>query len=309
MNDKKIISLLPAATEIVCALGLGENLVGISHECDYPESIKNLPVCTSSKIESGLSSSQIDTAVKNLVSQALSIYNIDTELICSLKPDVIITQSQCRVCAVSLSEVESELAGLLDKKVELISLEPQTLSDILNDIQLIGTKLEIGDQSEALIDGLEERINIIRHKLKFIENRPTVANIEWLSPIMLAGNWTPGLVDIAGGKSVLVEEGKHSPFIDFNNIKEEDPDILIIMPCGFSIAQSLKEVNLLLELPGWEGLNAVKNNRVYIADGNQYFNRSGPRIVDSLEILAEIIHSKQFVFGYEGTGWIRFNVN
>ena len=309
MNDKKIISLLPAATEIVCALGLGENLVGISHECDYPESIKDLPVCTSSKIDSGLGSSQIDTAVKNLVSQALSIYNIDTELICALNPDVIITQSQCRVCAVSLSDVESELAGLLDKDVKLISLEPQTLSDILDNVSLIATNLEVDLRSEELIESLEERINIIRHKLKFIEEKPTVANIEWLSPIMLAGNWTPGLVDIAGGKSILVEEGKHSPFIDFDTIKEANPDILIIMPCGFSIAQSLKEVNLLLELSGWEELNAVQKNRVYIADGNQYFNRSGPRIVDSIEILAEIIHPKQFVFGYEGTGWIRFNVN
>ncbi|HUH32735.1 MAG TPA: cobalamin-binding protein [Daejeonella sp.] len=309
MNDKKIISLLPAATEIVCALGLGGNLVGISHECDYPESIESLPVCTSSKIDSGLDSNEIDTMVKGLLSQALSIYDIDTELICALKPDVIITQSQCRVCAVSLSDVESELAGLLDNDVKLISLEPQTLSEILDNIRLIGNTLGVADRSEELIESLEERINIIRHKLKFIEDKPTVANIEWLSPIMLAGNWTPGLVDIAGGRSVLVEEGKHSPFIDFEAIKEEDPDSLIIMPCGFSIAQSLKEVNLLLDLPGWGDLNAVKNNRVYIADGNQYFNRSGPRIVDSIEILAEIIHPKQFVFGYEGTGWIRFNVS
>jgi iron complex transport system substrate-binding protein len=308
MNDKKIVSLLPAATEIICALGLEDNLVGISHECDFPESVKSLPVCTSSKIPSGLNSNEIDSAVKTLLSQALSIYNIHADLVKSLKPDIIITQSQCRVCAVSLAEVESELAGLLDKDVKVLSLEPNTLNDIFENIRHIGIEAEVVEQSEALIEHLEERINIIRHKLKFIEVKPTVACIEWFSPMMLAGNWTPGLVDIAGGKAILVEDGKHSPFIDFDRVKEANPDILIIMPCGYSIEQSLKEINLLIELPGWAELNAVANNRVYIADGNQYFNRSGPRIVDSLEILAEIIQPKQFIFGYEGTGWIRFNV-
>ena len=309
MNDKKIISLLPAATEIVSALGLAENLVGISHECDYPENIKNLPVCTSSNIDSEATSHQIDTAVKAVLSKALSVYNLDTSLIRELDPDVIITQSQCRVCAVSLADVESELADILDKKVKVISLEPQTLDDILNDIRHVAAEFQLAEQAEILIEELEERVNIIKHKLKFIETKPSVACIEWLSPIMLAGNWTPGLVNIAGGEAILVEEGKHSPFIDFEKISSENPDIVIVMPCGFSIERTLREINLLLDLPEWQELNAVKNNRIYIADGNQYFNRPGPRIVDSIEILAEIIHPKQFVFGYEGEGWIRFNVN
>ena len=307
MNDKKILSLLPAATEVICALGLSDNLVGISHECDYPEHIRNLPVCTSSKVNSEGGSAAIDTQVKEILSQALSVYDLDIELIRQLQPDVIITQSQCEVCAVSLSDVESDLAGILDKDVTIISLEPHTLDDILSDIRRIGSELGAAGQADAMVEELEERVNIIRHKLKFFEEKPVVACIEWLSPLMLAGNWTPGLVDVAGGKTALVEEGKHSPFIDFEEVKAMNPDVIVVMPCGYSIAQSLKEINLLLELPGWSELAAVQNNRVYVADGNHYFNRSGPRIVDSIEILAEIIHPKQFVFGYEGAGWIRFN--
>ena len=307
MNDKKILSLLPAATEIVCALGLSDNLVGISHECDYPDDIKDLPVCTSSKVDSEAGSAAIDLQVKEVLSRALSVYDLNIALIRELNPDVIITQSQCEVCAVSLSDVESELRGILDKDVTVISLEPRTLPDILSDIRRIGSEFRLDEEADAVVEELEERINIIRHKLKFIEEKPVVACIEWLSPLMLAGNWTPGLVNIAGGNTLLVEEGKHSPFIDFEDVRAMNPDIMVIMPCGFSIAQSLKEINLLLELPGWSGLDAVQNNRVYIADGNHYFNRSGPRIVDSIEILAEIIHPKQFVFGYEGAGWIRFN--
>jgi iron complex transport system substrate-binding protein len=309
MTDKKIISLLPAATEILCALGLRENLLAISHECDFPENLNSLPVCTSSKIKSNAGSEDIDSGVKELVANGLSVYNLDVQLIRELKPDVIITQSQCNVCAVSLEDVQLELTELIKEDVKVISLEPQTLDDILNSIRRLGSEFQAQERAEALLEELEERINIIRHKLKFIEQIPSVICIEWLSPLMLAGNWTPGLCTIAGGRAVLVEEGKHSPFIDFENIRAENPDIIVIMPCGFSLGQTLKEISLLLELPGWPELAAVKNNRVYVTDGNQYFNRPGPRIVDSIEILAEIIHPKQFVFGYEGTGWIRFNVN
>jgi iron complex transport system substrate-binding protein len=308
MTHKKIISLLPAATEIIVALGLGENLVGRSHECDYPESILHLPVCTSSKLNPQGSSLEIDNDVKDLLSEGLSIYNIDRELIRELAPDAIITQDQCEVCAVSLKEVEIALRDLTDKNVEVISLKPSTLDDILTDIKSVASVFDAESRAEVLVEQMEERINIIRHKLKFLENKPKVACIEWLQPLMVAGNWTPGLVDIAGGKAILAEDGKHSPFVDFDQIVQEDPEIILVMPCGYSIPQTLKEINSLLELEGWSELNAVKNSRIYIADGNQYFNRSGPRIVDSIEILAEIINSKQFVFGYEVDGWIRFNV-
>ena len=309
MTDKKIISLLPAATEILCALGLSGNLAGISHECDFPESIRGLPVCTSSKVDVNAGSKQIDSDIKDLLFNALSIYSLNTDLVRTLNPDVIITQSQCGICAVSLADVESQLGDVLEKSVKVISLQSQTLDGILNDIRIIGKEFGVEEKAEALIEELEERINIIRHKLKYIEEKPSVACVEWLSPLMVAGNWIPGLVGIAGGRTILAEEGKHSPFIDFQKFADENPSVLLIMPCGFTIEQTLKEINLLLELPGWTELEAVKNNRIYIADGSQYFNRPGPRIIDSLEILAEIIHPKQFVFGYEGQGWIRFNVN
>ncbi len=308
MSDLKIISLLPAATEIVCALGLEEKLIGRSHECDFPESVKQLPVCSSAKFLSGSDSAEIDRQVKEILTGSLSIYSLDKNIIKELNPDIIITQAQCEVCAVSLKDVEEALSGLLEKDCRIISLEPNSLADIYSDIQYIADQLGVSEQGEELLELADERINIIRHKLKFISERPKVACIEWLSPLMVAGNWTPELVDIAGGRSVLSESGKHSPFVKFEDLIAEDPEILVLMPCGFSIQRTLQEINLLLELPGWQQLKAVHNNQIYIADGNQYFNRSGPRITDSIEILAEIIHPKQFIFGYEGNGWIRFNL-
>ena len=307
MSDLKIISLLPAATEIVCALGLEAQLIGRSHECDFPDSVKDLPVCSSAKFISGSDSIEIDRQVKDILTDAVSIYTIDKEMIRKLNPDVIITQAQCEVCAVSLKDVEEALEGLLDKECRIISLEPNVLSDVYNDIRNIANVFGVSAQAEDLLEGAEERLNIIRHKLKFISEKPKVACVEWLAPLMIAGNWTPELVQIAGGDPILTMNGKHSPFVDFTDIKNEEPDIIIVMPCGFSIPRTLQEINLLLDLPGWSDLKAVKNNRIYIADGNQYFNRSGPRLTDSIEILAEIINPKQFVFGYEGEGWVKFN--
>ena len=160
---------------------------------------------------------------------------------------------------------------------------------------------------KTLIEDLQERVDIIRHKLKYVESRPTVACIEWLEPMMVSGNWIPELVTIAGGNGILAQAGKHSPYVKWEDIQEHNPEVIIIMPCGFSIERTMREVDLLLNLPDFAAMQAVKNNRVYIADGNQYFNRPGPRIVDSVEILAEIIHPKLFNFGYEGDGWIKFS--
>ena len=309
MPDKKIISLLPAATEIVCALGLENQLIGRSHECDYPESIKNLPICSAAKFIPGSNSASIDKQVKEILSDALSIYTIDESLIKELKPDIIITQAQCEVCAVSLKDVESALIDLMDNNnTEVISLEPHFLKDVFRDISVIARKLDVEDCAEALLESFDERIGIVSHKLKFKASKPKVASIEWLSPIMVAGNWIPEMINIAGGTPILTENGKHSPFINFQQIVTENPEIIIIIPCGFSIQRTLQEINLLVEQKGWQDIDAVKNNQIYIADGNQYFNRPGPRIIDSIEILAEIINPKLFSYGYEGSGWIRFNV-
>jgi iron complex transport system substrate-binding protein len=304
----KIVSLLPSATEIVCALGLEQNLVGRSHECDYPESVKHLPICSEANFPDGLSSNEIDVKVKEILADALSVYTVNREQIKQLVPDVVITQAQCEVCAVSLEDVEQALENYLDKEARIISLQPNSLADIFTDIQTTANALNVPERGELLIEELQERVDLIRHKLKFIDQKPTVACIEWLEPMMLSGNWIPGLVSIAGGNSILAEAGKHSPYVQWEDIRQQDPDIIVMMPCGFPIERTMKEVDLLLQLPGFAEMKAVKNNRLYIADGNQYFNRPGPRIVDSVEILAEIINPKQFIFGYEGSGWIKFEV-
>jgi iron complex transport system substrate-binding protein len=308
MSSKKIVSLLPAATEIVCALGLEENLVGRSHECDYPESVKQLPVCSEANIPDNLGSAAIDTKVKELLTDALSVYTVKRDLIKQLSPDVVITQAQCEVCAVSLKEVEEALEDYLDKQSTIISLQPDSLETIFNNIREVAAVLDVPVKGEQLIEDLQERADIIRHKLKFMENKPTVACIEWLEPMMVSGNWVPELVSIAGGAPILAENGKHSPYVKWEDIQQQDPDVIVVMPCGFSIERTMKEMNLLLQLPGFAEMKAVKNDRFYIADGNQYFNRPGPRIVDSIEILAEITHPKQFIFGYEGNGWIKFSL-
>lgn len=306
MNQTRIISLLPAATEIICALGLENCLVGRSHECDYPASIQKLPICSDAKFIAGSDSSQIDAQVKEILSDAVSIYKIDQELIKSLKPTHIITQAQCEVCAVSEKDVEEALSNLISQETSLISLQPNTLWDILKEIKEVAKTLGVEEKGNELVEDLEERIDLVKHKLKFFPDKPKVVIIEWLSPIMVAGNWIPELVEIAGGQSLLAENGKHSPLVDWQQIYDANPDVLIIAPCGFSIARTLQEIDLILNLPGLRDLTAVKNNRVYIADGNAYFNRSGPRIVDTIEMLAEMITPKYFNYGYEGEGWIKF---
>ncbi len=308
MPHPRIISLLPAATEMVCALGLEDQLVGRSHECDYPESVKALPVCSTANLPDNLSSWEIDRRVKEILSDALSVYTVNREQIKQLQPDVVLTQAQCEVCAVALPEVEQALNNYLERPAQIISLQPARLHDIFGNINEVAEAIDAKPQGDQLVEDLQERLDLIRHKLKFIENRPTVACIEWLEPLMISGNWIPELVEIAGGTPVLSTAGRHSPRIEWIDLRLADPEIMVVMPCGFSIERTLKEMDILLQLPGFADLQAVKNKRLYIADGNQYFNRPGPRIVDSAEILAEIIYPKQFIFGYEGEGWIKFEV-
>jgi iron complex transport system substrate-binding protein len=308
MPTEKIVSLLPSATEIVCALGLEDNLAGRSHECDYPESVKQLPVCTEANFADNLGSAEIDVKVKEILADALSVYTVKREQIKQLAPDVVITQDQCEVCAVSLTDVEQALDNYLDKKARIISLQPNSLDDIFNDITHIAKALNVPEAGIDLLERLNERVDIIKHKLKFSESRPTLACIEWLDPMMVSGNWVPGLVNIAGGTPVLAQDGKHSPYVQWDDIRIQDPEVIVVMPCGFSIERTLKEIDILMQLPGFTEMKAVKTDRLYIADGNQYFNRPGPRIVDSIEILAEILRPKQFAFGYEGEGWIKFSV-
>ena len=301
----RIVSLIASATEIVCALGFERHLVGRSHECDYPESVKRLPVCTEPKFNVEGTSYEIDQRVKAIVQESLSVYRVDGEKLRDLEPDVIVTQAQCEVCAVSLREVERTVCAWLQTCPKLVSLMPNALADVWADIELVAEALDARDAGAELIVRLQGRMASIADKARAFQARPTVACIEWIDPLMAAGNWMPELVEMGGGVNLFGEAGKHSPWMTWAQLCERDPDVLLILPCGFDIARSRQEMHLLTGRPEWPRLKAVRAGRMFLCDGNQYFNRPGPRLVESLEILAELLHPEAFAFGHEGTGWQR----
>ncbi len=299
----RIVSLIASATEIVCALGFEDQIVGRSHECDYPESVRRLPICTTPKFDVEGSSRQIDERVKALLSDALSVYRVDAERLRELEPDVIVTQSHCDVCAVSLRDVERAVCSWLGACPKLVSLAPNRLADVWTDIQLVAEALEVRERGDALIRSLQSRMDAIAGQARALASRPTVACIEWIDPLMAAGNWMPELVELAGGVNLFGEAGKHSPWMTWEQLIERDPDAIVVLPCGFDIARSRQEMPALTGRPEWPRLRAVRDGRVFLADGNQYFNRPGPRLVESLEILAELLHPEALRFGHERTGW------
>lgn len=305
-SNLRIITLLPSATEIVAALGLADKIVGRSHECDYPPEIQNRPICTEAQINSEKPSAQIDADILNLVQKALSIYQIKTDLLEKLQPTHIVTQDQCDVCAVNFDVVEKAVAALTHSHPKLISLQPNLLTEVWADIERVATML--GVESQPLLTQLQSRLEACRQKTQVIPEKsfPTVACIEWTEPLMTAGNWIPELVKIAGGNPLFGALGKHSPYLKWEDLVKADPDVIIIMPCGFDLERTQQEAQHLALHQDWSKLQAVRNSKVYVSDGNAYFNRPGPRLVDSLEILAEILHPELFSFGYQGTGWQSF---
>jgi iron complex transport system substrate-binding protein len=307
MTPPRIISLIASATEIVCALGFEDQLVGRSHECDYPPSVKARPQCTSPKFNVEGSSCQIDERVKALVEDALSVYRVDSRMLEELQPTHIITQSQCEVCAVSLKDVEQAVCELAGSRPVIVSLEPNSLGDVWKDIQRVGDALDAPQVAEQLIDKLQGRMDEVVQRTHWLATNPTVACIEWIEPLMAAGNWMPELVAMAGGVNLFGESGKHSPWMTWEELVAKDPDVLFVSPCGFDVPRTRQEMGPLTAKPEWQWINAVKSNRVFVADGNQYFHRPGPRLAESLEILAEMIHPNVFHFGYEGTGWVRYS--
>lgn len=301
----KIISLIASATEIVCALGLEESLVGRSHECDFPESVKRLPACTEPKFNVQGTSAAIDERVKALLRQALSVYRVDADKLRQLRPDVIVTQVQCEVCAVSLKDVEQAVCSWVESRPKIVSLAPNQLSDVWADIRRVAEALGTAERGEALVHRLQERTDEIARRARGLARRPTIACIEWIDPLMSAGNWMPELVDMAGGVLLFGVAGQHSPRLSWEQFCAADPEVILVMPCGWDIAKSRQEIGVLVQKPEWAGLRAVSEGRVYLADGNQYFNRPGPRLVESLEILAEALHRDCFDFGHEKAGWQR----
>lgn len=302
----RIVSLLPSTTEIICELGFEDQLVGRSHECDHPPSIKNLPKLTDSSVKNNGNSTNIDQNIKSLLKNGLSIFKVKADLLAEINPDIVFTQDHCEVCAVALDEVKSAVNEYCGKDTEVVSLSPSNLSEIFQSIQTVGQTLDAEEKANHLVDELRERMNIIRNTV-IGEPVKRVVCIEWLDPIMTGGNWIPELLEIAGGEYFLSEPGKHSSWVDWNKIVEEDPDFILIMPCGFDIKQSLSEMDLLTEKENWNKLTAVQNNGVYILDGNRFFNRPGTTIFESARILAEILHPNLFKPVHHKNGWIRFD--
>jgi iron complex transport system substrate-binding protein len=295
----RIVSLLASATEIVAVLGCLDDLVGRSHECDYPPEVQRLPVVSTVQINTNTSSADIDAQIKHLAQsqrlpedsalRALSIYAIDVEMLQALQPDVIFTQTQCEVCAVSERDVARAVQQLTGMQPRIVSLAPHRLQDVWEDVVRVGEALGKPEQASALVHELRRRLERLRDVASRAQERPRVAVLEWLDPLMGAGNWMPELVEYAGGQSLFGEVGQHSPWVSWEELRAADPDILALAPCGFTLERTMQDIPLLQRHPAWTSLRAVLNGRVYAFDGNAYFNRSGPRLVESAELLAKAI--------------------
>jgi iron complex transport system substrate-binding protein len=302
----RVVSLISSATEIVCALGLERALVGRSHECDYPPSVQRLPQCTRPRFNVEGTSKEIDERVKQALHEGPSVYHVDAALLRELRPDVVITQAQCEVCAVSPRDVENAVCSWGSGRPRIVTLLPNCLADVWTDIQNVADALEFAERGRQLIASLRSRMDEIARQAANID-KPRIACIEWIDPLMAAGNWTPELIQLAGGVELFGKAGAHSGWLKWEELQEQNPDMLLAAPCGFGLRRTLDELPTLTHHSNWRELTAVRTGRVYAADGNQFFNRPGPRLVESLEILAEILHPQLFRFGHEGTGWQRFD--
>ena len=307
-NSTKIVTLIPSATEIVAFLGQKNSIIGRSHECDYPIGLSHVAKLTSPKINVEGTSKEIDKQINTILENSLSVYKVDVTKLKELNPDYIITQAHCEVCAVSFSEVETIVSENLNKNTKIISLQPNTLNDVFDDIKRVAKELNIENAiNNKIIENLNKRIEKIRELSSKQKIKPSVACVEWIDPLMMAGNWIPEMVDLAGGINILGKSGKDSHWTKFQEIAKKNPEIIIFLPCGFNIEKTKNELNSFLkENKDWQSLKAFKNRKFFIADGNQFFNRPGPRLVESLEIFAEIIHPGLFDFNHKKVNWINF---
>lgn len=296
----RIVSLIASATEIVDALGMTASLVGRSHECDYPEAVKALPVCTRPRIPVDGSSREIDALVKASARTSVSIYDVFDDLIGRLAPTHIVTQIQCEVCAVSLRDVEDAISRGIEGRPRIVSLQPDSLAQIWEDFRRVARALEIPEHGETVVAGLQARM--AGGARTPASRAPRVACIEWIEPLMAAGNWTPELIGMAGGINLFGEAGRHSPWMTWEELEAADPDVIVIAPCGFDLARTEQEMHWLTDRQDWKELRAVKSGRVFLADGNQYFNRPGPRVVETFEILVEILHP-EIAPRHRGNAW------
>jgi iron complex transport system substrate-binding protein len=301
----RIVSLLPAATEIVAELGFGDRLVGRSHECDHPPQVADLPALTRPKLDPALPGGEIARRIRDLVEQTLSVFLVDAEELRALRPDLVLTQTQCAACAVSETQVAEALADWAGPQTRIVALKPVDLAEVWQDLQRVAEALEVPERGAVLIAELTGRLKALGARLEGMDERPSAVSIEWIDPLMAGGNWMPELIAAAGGRELLGRRGAPSHWITFEELTGADPEVLLLHPCGFTIERALDELPPLVAQPGWDELLAVRAGRVYILDGHRYFNRPGPRLVESAEILAEVLHPRAFSFGHEGIGWVR----
>ena len=281
----RIVSMISSATEIVHALGALPWLVGRSHECDYPEEVRALPVCTAPRFAVDGDSREIDRLVKQTLAESVSVYQVFDDVLQRLQPTHILTQIHCEVCAVSAHDVERSVAGQLASRPQVVSLQPFSLAEVWEDFRRVARSLDIEARGEQVVACLRGRMRAISEAV-LAAPRPRLASIEWIEPLMPTANWMPELVEMAGAE--------HVAWRTWEDLAAADPDIILVMPCGFDLERAMSEMHWLTDRDGWHELRAVRDGRVYVADGNQYFNRPGPRLVESLEILAGLVHPEIF---------------
>ena len=286
----RIVSLLPAATEIVCALGLEESLVGVTHECDFPPSVRKLPRVTRTLIPVEASSAAIDALVRERLKTQQALYNLDMPVLEALRPDLLVTQALCDVCAVAQAEVEAAACSLPGQP-RVVNLEPTTLEQVFESIDLVGEAAGCQDRATDVVAALRTRVERVAERSAASGERPGMVVIEWLDPLFTCGHWTPELVRLAGGIEVIARAGERSRTMSLGELLAAAPDVLVIACCGFDVERTMREMPAFLSLPGVSEIPAVRHGRVHVIDGNAYLSRPGPRLVDSLEILAEFFTS------------------
>lgn len=284
----RIVSLVPNGTEILFAIGAGGLVVGVSHECDFPAEARTRPILTGSALRPGMTAAEVDQAVSAQVGSGESLYTLDEERIARLEPDLIVTQQLCPVCAVSTEQVDGAVKPL-PRCPDLLSLDPTTLSDVLADIRRVGEVTGRTSEAEALLRDLQARLDVVRAQVAG-RPRPRIATLEWLDPPFAGGHWVPEMVEAAGGIDVFAKPGDHSTRLTWEQLQTADPDILVIMPCGYDEAGAADQIALIADRPEWRALRAVQEGRFHPVDANGCFSRPGPRLVDGIERLAELFH-------------------
>ncbi len=287
ISAMRVVSLLASGTEIVCALGAGDWLIGRSHECDNPSWVARLPCCSSPAFDVHASSGAIDAEVRRRLKAKEPLYHIDAPMITQLKPDLLIAQAHCEVCAVTPQNVEDAHCHL--GKSQVLALQAGTLAGIYEGVTNIAQAIDRASAGRQLVQTMQQRFEEIRGAVAS-KPRPTLVMLEWTDPIFAMANWGPELVEIANGELVLGHAGQHSQAIDWSDVRRADPEYLIIAPCGYNLPRALNEISVMEKYPGWFDLQAVKRGKVVFADGNLYFNRSGMTVVDTAEIISDILH-------------------